>query len=133
MKGRGDSGNYEVPGRADWKVSVKAQPGGRMNTSGTNEGMYQQNALTPREAAKYLRVSEAALRLWRSRGEGPLYFRAGPKLVRYRRIDLDLWIEERLSGETQGTAGGAVSTTATRARFLSNQASLDPQTIGRNH
>lgn len=53
--------------------------------------------LTPKKAASYLGISEAALRLWRSRGEGPRHFRAGEKLIRYRRVDLDNWIESRLS------------------------------------
>jgi excisionase family DNA binding protein len=57
----------------------------------------QQNTLTSKRAASYLGVSEGALRLWRSRGEGPRYFRAGDKLIRYRRTDLDSWIEARLS------------------------------------
>lgn len=57
----------------------------------------QQITLTPKKAASYLGISEAALRLWRSRGEGPRFFRAGEKLVRYRRADLDAWIESRLS------------------------------------
>ena len=57
----------------------------------------QEHTLAPRQAARYLGISEAALRLWRSRGEGPRYFRAGDKLVRYRRADLDSWIESRLS------------------------------------
>lgn len=57
----------------------------------------QEHTLAPRHAAKYLSISEAALRLWRSHGEGPRYFRAGDKLVRYRRADLDSWIESRLS------------------------------------
>jgi len=56
-----------------------------------------QNALDPKRAARYLGVSEAVLRLWRSGGEGPRFFRAGEKLVRYRRADLDSWIESRLS------------------------------------
>ena len=55
------------------------------------------SSLTPRQAAGYLGVSEAALRLWRSRSEGPRHFRAGEKLIRYRRTDLDCWIESRLS------------------------------------
>jgi predicted DNA-binding transcriptional regulator AlpA len=42
-------------------------------------------------------ISEASLRLWRSEGKGPRYFRAGEKLIRYRRADLDAWIEDRLS------------------------------------
>lgn len=57
----------------------------------------QQNTLTPKKAAHYLGISEAALRLWRSHGEGPRHFRAGEKLIRYRRVDLDFWIEARLS------------------------------------
>jgi len=57
----------------------------------------QESTLTPLKAAKYLGISEASLRLWRSEGRGPRHFRAGEKLVRYRRADLDSWIEERLS------------------------------------
>ena len=56
-----------------------------------------QNTLNEREAGKYLGVSAAVLRLWRAESKGPRYFRAGEKLVRYRRSDLDSWIEERLS------------------------------------
>ena len=60
----------------------------------------QQNTLTPRQAAHYVGVSDAALRLWRSEGKGPRFFRAGEKLIRYRRADLDFWIEARLSQPT---------------------------------
>jgi predicted DNA-binding transcriptional regulator AlpA len=60
----------------------------------------QENALTPVKAGRYLGVSEAVLRLWRSKGKGPRFFRAGAKLVRYRKSDLDGWIEERLSAPT---------------------------------
>lgn len=55
------------------------------------------SAFTPKQAARYVGASEAALRLWRAEGKGPRFFRAGDKLVRYRRIDLDEWIEARLS------------------------------------
>jgi predicted DNA-binding transcriptional regulator AlpA len=57
----------------------------------------QRNGLTEREAARYVGVSAAVFRLWRAAGTGPLYYRAGPKLIRYRRRDLDEWIEARLS------------------------------------
>jgi excisionase family DNA binding protein len=63
----------------------------------------QQNTLTPKKAASYLGISEAALRLWRSEGRGPRFFRAGEKLVRYRKADLDNWIEARLSEPTPAT------------------------------
>jgi excisionase family DNA binding protein len=61
----------------------------------------QPNTLTPKKAASYLGISEAALRLWRSEGRGPRFFRAGEKLIRYRRADLDSWIEARLSEPTR--------------------------------
>lgn len=56
-----------------------------------------QQTLTPKQAGRYIGISDAALRLWRSEGKGPRYFRAGEKLVRYRKADLDSWIESRLS------------------------------------
>jgi excisionase family DNA binding protein len=59
----------------------------------------QQNAYSEREAARYLGVSAAVMRLWRAEGSAPRHFRAG-KLIRYRRADLDSWIEARLSEPT---------------------------------
>ena len=55
------------------------------------------DTLTPKQAARYVGISEGALRLWRGQGKGPVFFRCGEKLVRYRRIDLDSSIQERLS------------------------------------
>lgn len=57
-----------------------------------------QQALTPQQAGRYLGVSDATLRLWRSQSKGPRYFKAGEKLIRYRRTDLDKWIEAPLTG-----------------------------------
>ena len=62
--------------------------------------IYGAHSLTPYQAAQYLGISEAALRLWRSRGEGPRHFKAGGKLIRYRRADLDGWIETRFTEPT---------------------------------
>lgn len=56
-----------------------------------------EEVLAPGKTARYLGISEAALRQWRSEEKGPRYFRAGEKLIRYRRADLDAWIEARLS------------------------------------
>lgn len=57
------------------------------------------NVMDERGAARYLGVSADVLRLWRSRSsnESPIFFRAGQKLIRYRKIDLDRWIDARLS------------------------------------
>jgi excisionase family DNA binding protein len=51
--------------------------------------------LSLQQASEYLGVSQAALRAWKRVGKGPVFFRAG-KLLRFRRSDLDLWIQERL-------------------------------------
>jgi excisionase family DNA binding protein len=56
-----------------------------------------ENALNERQAARYIGVSAGTLRLWRAEGRAPCYFKAGEKLVRYRKADLDSWIEARLS------------------------------------
>jgi len=59
--------------------------------------MEQEHTYAPPKAARYIGVSDAVLRLWRAQGKGPRYYKAGEKLIRYRRADLDLWIEQRLS------------------------------------
>jgi predicted DNA-binding transcriptional regulator AlpA len=57
----------------------------------------EQSTFNEKRSAAYIGVSSATLRLWRSKGEGPRYFKAGEKLIRYRKGDLDEWIEARLS------------------------------------
>jgi|HubBroStandDraft_2_1064218.scaffolds.fasta_scaffold857386_2 predicted DNA-binding transcriptional regulator AlpA len=84
----GDSGGQEGA------VSVIEQ-------QNTFKPVHEQTSLTPVQAAKYLGVSEGVLRLWRSKGEGPRHFKAGEKLIRYRRIDLDSWIEAHLSASPE--------------------------------
>ena len=51
--------------------------------------------LTPDEVSTLLGVPTKTLAHWRSQRTGPLFIRAGV-YVRYRRIDLDSWIEDRL-------------------------------------
>ena len=55
--------------------------------------------LTTVEAASYLRLSKPTLERARVSGEGPLYCKLGG-LVRYRRADLDAWLESRLTTST---------------------------------
>jgi excisionase family DNA binding protein len=58
------------------------------------------NALSLQQASEYLGVSQAALRAWKRDGKGPTFFRAG-KLLRFRKCDLDAWIETRLVNPEQ--------------------------------
>jgi excisionase family DNA binding protein len=66
----------------------------------------ERNVLNPKQASAYLGCSESVMRLWRSQGQGPRYFRAG-KLIRYRRADLDAWIEARICEPGSGSNSAA--------------------------
>jgi hypothetical protein len=48
--------------------------------------------LTETEAAEQLRLSVAALRGWRLRGEGPVFVKLGRRAVRYRSTDLESFL-----------------------------------------
>lgn len=59
--------------------------------------------LTPREAAELLAVAERTLADWRYRGTGPSYVAYSGRCIRYRRDDLDAWVEERAVATRNGT------------------------------
>lgn len=50
-----------------------------------------------RQAARYIGTSDTTLRMYRYAGTGPTYYRPGERLIRYRKSDLDTWINERLN------------------------------------
>jgi len=56
--------------------------------------------LTERQTARYLNFTQRCLQAWRQRGGGPKYVRISSRAIRYRKIDLDDWIEERLKAST---------------------------------
>lgn len=56
--------------------------------------------LTPAEAAEYVRYPAETLRRWRRLGTGPKFIKAGNH-IRYRKVSLDRWLEER---EREGAA-----------------------------
>jgi len=76
--------------------SAKAKRSRAARGVATGEATRPEIFTTP-GAARYLGVGESTLRLWRENNEGPRYFRAGDRLIRYRRVDLDRYIESRLS------------------------------------
>jgi excisionase family DNA binding protein len=55
--------------------------------------------LNTREAAKYVRLGKPTLERFRSSGGGPLYCKLGGA-VRYRRRDLEDWLQSRLTHST---------------------------------
>lgn len=58
---------------------------------------------TTEEAASYTRLAVPTLERFRLTGEGPLFAKLGGA-VRYRKRDLDGWIESRLLQSTSGRA-----------------------------
>ena len=58
--------------------------------------------LTPRDAARYLSSSQSTLAKMRCAGAGPCFTRIG-RAVRYRRSDLDKWMEAGRVGSTSDT------------------------------
>lgn len=61
------------------------------------------NQITPDDALSTDQLSARTgipadtLRWWRRRDEGPDWYRLGPKLVRYRWIDVEKWMAEQQS------------------------------------
>ena len=75
-----------------------------MRPDGSTEPAEQGHAgrlLTEREVADYLAISPETLRRLRYAGEIP-YVPLGRRLVRYRREDLDRWLNERTVAAGEG-------------------------------
>jgi hypothetical protein len=62
-------------------------------------GSKSPEAMSAAEAARYLGVSYITLHNWRKKGYGPVYYWAGG-LIKYRKSDIDLWIEEQVKQRT---------------------------------
>jgi hypothetical protein len=49
--------------------------------------------MSPEVAARYLDSSTHTLNDWRCKGKGPAFKRVGQRMVRYRKADLDTFME----------------------------------------
>lgn len=65
--------------------------------------MTDQENLTPKEAADYVRHSERTLIRWRNARTGPPWVKTGGKIL-YRRKDLDAWLERQTVDPVAGEA-----------------------------
>ena len=61
----------------------------------------QPHVLRTPDAARYVGLAESTLEKMRIYGTGPVYQKAGAKIIVYRREDLDLWLE---SGRRKSTS-----------------------------
>ena len=60
----------------------------------------QNELMTERQAADYLQITIRTTQAWRYRGGGPRFVRISSRCVRYRKPDLDAWIDERMARNT---------------------------------
>ena len=56
--------------------------------------------LTTAQAAAFLSLKQNTLEHWRIYGNGPTIVRLSPRTVRYRRSDLESWVESRVENKT---------------------------------
>jgi len=61
--------------------------------------------LKTKEAAAFLQLKPATLEQWRWNGKGPQFIKLG-RSVRYRKVDLESFIEERIFGNTTEAQNG---------------------------
>lgn len=67
--------------------------------------------LRPPAAAEYLGLSASTLAKMRLRGDGPIYAKAGPRVVVYDRADLESWLAARKRTSTSADGGETLSHT----------------------
>lgn len=48
--------------------------------------------LSEAQVADLLGYSVGTVRQWRQRGQGPRYYKHGPRVIRYLRSDVDRWL-----------------------------------------
>jgi predicted DNA-binding transcriptional regulator AlpA len=60
--------------------------------------------LPPTQAAKYLSITSGYLKVLRYSGNGPDFIRISERNIRYRKADLDKWIESRRFSSTSGVS-----------------------------
>lgn len=51
--------------------------------------------LTPRDLVAMTKSTDATVRWWRHMGIGPKYIKLTERTIRYRKSDVDKWLEER--------------------------------------
>ena len=63
--------------------------------------------LTETEAAKLIGFSIRTVQKWRMQGRGPKFVKVSSRAIRYRREDVDAWIESRLRSSTSDPGNDA--------------------------
>lgn len=63
--------------------------------------------MTEKDLSHYLSVTPSCLQAWRYRGGGPQFVKFSDRCVRYRRDDVDCWLDDRVCSSTTDTPSDA--------------------------
>jgi predicted DNA-binding transcriptional regulator AlpA len=74
----------------------------RLSATYSDIGAAMTELLRTREVYEKTGISEATLRWWRHRGEGPPSFKLGKKIVVYPADALAVWISNHQAASTRG-------------------------------
>lgn len=61
---------------------------------------HEERLLGQKEAAYILGISPRSLEAWRCKGGGPKFIRYSNRCIRYRRTDLEDWLQLRIKSST---------------------------------
>lgn len=81
-----------------YKTNAETSVADQTAFDGSSE--FWQFLIDERKAAEFLGLSARHMQGLRSRGGGPIYVRISSRCVRYRRVELRQWAEERLAANT---------------------------------
>lgn len=78
----------------------------RVSTVPQSDPTTHDRCLRPQEVADLIGVKKNTLWAWRASGRGPAYIRTGSRTVRYRRSDVDAWMDQNRYGESASASAG---------------------------
>ncbi len=81
------------------ELNITERPSPSTPTRGDADYWYSQ--VNEKVAAAFLDLQPRTLQAYRQRGSGPRYVAISSRCVRYRRIDLRAWTEDRLRSSTR--------------------------------
>ena len=61
----------------------------------TSEMLDEDSWLSESDVAEMINVAAVTLKGWRRSGRGPKFYRLGPRLIRYRAEDVDVWLRSQ--------------------------------------
>ncbi|MEQ9643222.1 MAG: DNA-binding protein [Alphaproteobacteria bacterium] len=64
------------------------------------DAAFWHSLIDERQAGAFVGLGERAMQAYRQRGGGPLFVRISARCVRYRRVDLKAWADDRLRRST---------------------------------